>query len=34
VLLAVPYLVIIGALALSGRNVAYLGAYRKPCRRT
>lgn len=34
VLLALPYLVIIGALALSGRNVAYPGAYLKPYRRT
>ncbi len=34
VLLALPYLVIVGALALSGRNVAYPGAYLKPYRRT
>jgi simple sugar transport system permease protein len=34
VLLALPYLVIIGALALSGRNVAYPGAYLKPYRRS
>ncbi len=27
--LALPYLVIIGALALSGRNVAYLKPYRR-----
>lgn len=33
-LLALPYLVIIGALALSGRNVAYPGAYLKPYRRS
>jgi general nucleoside transport system permease protein len=33
-LLALPYLVVIGALALSGRNVAYPGAYLKPYRRT
>lgn len=32
-LLALPYLVVIGALALSGRNVAYPGAYLKPYRR-
>jgi general nucleoside transport system permease protein len=34
VLLALPYLVVIIALALSGRNVAYPGAYLKPYRRT
>ena len=33
-LLALPYLVIIGALALSGRNVPYPGAYLKPYRRS
>ncbi|HEY4767567.1 MAG TPA: ABC transporter permease [Candidatus Limnocylindria bacterium] len=33
-LLALPYLVVIGALALSGRNVAYPGAYLKPYRRS
>ena len=33
-LLALPYLVVIGALALSGRNVAYPGAYLKHYRRT
>jgi ABC-type uncharacterized transport system permease subunit len=33
-LLALPYLVIIAALAMSGRNVAYPGAYLKPYRRT
>jgi ABC-type uncharacterized transport system permease subunit len=33
-LLALPYLVVILALALSGRNVAYPGAYLKPYRRT
>ena len=33
-LLALPYLVVIGALAVSGRNVAYPGAYLKPYRRT
>jgi simple sugar transport system permease protein len=33
-LLALPYLVVIAALALSGRNVAYPGAYLKPYRRT
>ena len=33
-LLALPYLVVIGALALSGRNVAYPGAYLKPDRRS
>jgi ABC-type uncharacterized transport system permease subunit len=32
-LLALPYLVVILALALSGRNVAYPGAYLKPYRR-
>jgi len=34
VLLALPYLVVIAALAISGRNVAYPGAYLKPYRRT
>jgi simple sugar transport system permease protein len=34
VLLALPYLIVIVALALSGRNVAYPGAYLKPYRRT
>ena len=34
VLLALPYLVVILALALSGRNVAYPGAYLKPYRRS
>jgi general nucleoside transport system permease protein len=33
-LLALPYLVVIAALALSGRKVAYPGAYLKPYRRT
>ncbi len=33
-LIATPYLVVIVALALSGRNVAYPGAYLKPYRRT
>lgn len=33
-LLALPYLAVIVALALSGRNVAYPGAYLKPYRRT
>jgi len=33
-LLALPYLVVILALAISGRNVAYPGAYLKPYRRT
>jgi simple sugar transport system permease protein len=33
-LLALPYLVVIGALALSGRNVSYPGAYLKPYRRS
>lgn len=32
-LLALPYLVVVAALALSGRNVAYPGAYLKPYRR-
>ena len=32
-LLALPYLVVIGALIASGRNVAYPGAYLKPYRR-
>ena len=32
-LLALPYLVVIAALAFSGRNVAYPGAYLKPYRR-
>ncbi len=34
VLLALPYLAVILALAISGRNVAYPGAYLKPYRRT
>jgi simple sugar transport system permease protein len=34
VLLALPYLAVIGALAISGRGVAYPGAYLKPYRRT
>lgn len=34
VLLALPYIVVILALALSGRNVAYPGAYLKPYRRS
>jgi len=34
VLLALPYLAVIAALAISGRNVAYPGAYLKPYRRT
>ncbi len=33
-LLALPYLIVILALAVSGRNVAYPGAYLKPYRRT
>ncbi|MDQ4026930.1 MAG: ABC transporter permease, partial [Actinomycetota bacterium] len=33
-LLALPYLVTIVALAASGRNVAYPGAYLQPYRRT
>jgi general nucleoside transport system permease protein len=33
-LLALPYVVVILALAVSGRNVAYPGAYLKPYRRT
>jgi ABC-type uncharacterized transport system permease subunit len=33
-LLALPYLVVIVALAISGRNVAYPGAYLKPYRRS
>jgi general nucleoside transport system permease protein len=33
-LLALPYLVTIAALAISGRNVAYPGAYLQPYRRT
>jgi ABC-type uncharacterized transport system permease subunit len=33
-LLALPYLVVIAALAVSGRNVAYPGAYLKPYRRS
>ena len=32
-LLALPYIVVIAALAISGRNVAYPGAYLKPYRR-
>ena len=34
VMLALPYLAVIAALALSGRNVPYPGAYLKPYRRT
>jgi simple sugar transport system permease protein len=34
VMLALPYLAVILALAISGRNVAYPGAYLKPYRRT
>lgn len=34
VLLALPYLVVIAALAISGRNVPYPGAYLKPYRRS
>ena len=34
IMLALPYLVVIAALALSGRNVPYPGAYLKPYRRT
>lgn len=34
IMIAAPYLVVIAALALSGRNVAYPGAYLKPYRRT
>lgn len=33
-LLALPYLAVIAALAISGRNVAYPGAYLKPYRRS
>jgi simple sugar transport system permease protein len=33
-LLALPYLVVIAALAISGRNVAYPGAYLKAYRRS
>jgi simple sugar transport system permease protein len=33
VMLALPYLAVIAALAISGRNVAYPGAYLKPYRR-
>lgn len=33
-LLAMPYLAVIAALAISGRNVAYPGAYLKPYRRS
>ena len=33
-LLALPYLVVIAALAISGRNVAYPGAYLRPYRRS
>ena len=33
-MLALPYLVVIAALAISGRNVAYPGAYLKPYRRS
>mgnify|MGYP001827761118 FL=1 len=33
-MLALPYLVVILALALSGRNVPYPGAYLKPYRRS
>jgi general nucleoside transport system permease protein len=33
-LLALPYLVVIAALAVSGRNVAYPGAYLRPYRRS
>ena len=33
-LLALPYLVVIAALAISGRNVEYPGAYLKPYRRS
>ena len=32
-LLALPYVAVILALAVSGRNVAYPGAYLKPYRR-
>ncbi len=34
VMLAMPYLAVIAALAISGRNVAYPGAYLKPYRRS
>jgi general nucleoside transport system permease protein len=34
VMIAMPYLVVIAALVLSGRNLAYPGAYLKPYRRT
>jgi simple sugar transport system permease protein len=34
VMLALPYLAVIAALAISGRNVAYPGAYLKPYRRS
>jgi len=33
-MLALPYLAVIAALAISGRNVAYPGAYLKPYRRS
>ena len=33
ILLALPYLVTIAALAIAGRNAAYPGAYLKPYRR-
>jgi general nucleoside transport system permease protein len=34
IMLALPYVIVILALALSGRNVPYPGAYLKPYRRT
>ncbi len=34
IMIAAPYIVVIAALALSGRNVAYPGAYLKPYRRS
>jgi ABC-type uncharacterized transport system permease subunit len=34
VMLALPYIIVILALALSGRNVPYPGAYLKPYRRS
>jgi simple sugar transport system permease protein len=34
IMLALPYLAVIAALAISGRNVAYPGAYLKPYRRS
>jgi simple sugar transport system permease protein len=33
-MIALPYLVVIAALAISGRNLGYPGAYLQPYRRT